>query len=59
MKKILSKEELGEELCNFCPLEDNLKGVHYYGDNPIFCEDYGTCTIAYQNYLDSIEENID
>jgi len=47
MKKILSEEELGEELCNYCPLEDNLKGVHCYGDNPIFCEDYGTCAIAY------------
>jgi hypothetical protein len=35
-----------EGLCNFCPLEDNVKGVHNYGNEPVFCVDSGACEAA-------------
>lgn len=32
------KEMLEERLCNFCPLQDELKGVHCYGGEMVMCE---------------------
>lgn len=29
---------LDERLCDFCPLPDELKGVHCYGGEPVMCE---------------------
>lgn len=52
----LSREELGEELCNYCPLEENQKGVHCYGDEPVMCFDSGCCEKAYTSYLEDFEE---
>jgi len=56
MNKPLSQEELGEQLCNYCPLEDSNKGVHCYGDLPVMCVDTGCCVQAYENYLEEFEE---
>lgn len=54
-----SIDELGEELCVYCPIPDNLKGVHCYGGEPVFCQDYGGCDEAYRSYLNDFEENKD
>lgn len=44
------------ELCNHCPLPEDLKGVHCYGGQPVMCEG-SHCKEAYQSYLDDVEEN--
>lgn len=56
--KILSFDELGDELCSYCPLNENEKGVHSYGSYPIICADSGCCEKAYQNYLDFMNGKI-
>ena len=56
--KILSFDELGDELCSYCPLNENEKGVHCYGSQPIYCVDSGYCEKAYQNYLDFMQGKI-
>lgn len=51
--KPLSIEELGDELCNYCPLDDNQKHVRSTSSGmPIMCEG-SRCGDAYDNYLDS------
>lgn len=30
-----------EQLCDYCPIPDELKGVHCYGGEPVMCE--GSC----------------
>ena len=32
------REMLGENMCNYCPLPDELKGAHCYGGQPVMCE---------------------
>jgi hypothetical protein len=54
MKK--SQEDLGETLCDYCPLEESQKGVHCYGGQPIMCYDSGHCDLAYESYLESDED---
>lgn len=54
---ILSKEDLGELLCDYCPLPDSAKGVHCYGGEPVMCEG-SHCEEAYHNYLEEVEEQI-
>lgn len=56
--KILSFDELGDELCSYCPLNENEKGVHCYGSYPVICADSGYCKKAYQNYLDFMQGKI-
>ena len=56
--KILSFDELGDELCSYCPLNENEKGVHCYGSYPVICADSGYCEKAYQNYLDFMQGKI-
>lgn len=34
-------EMLDEDICNYCPLPEELKGVHCYGGEPVMCE--GRC----------------
>lgn len=34
----LIPDENSEELCNYCPLDDEHKGVHCYGGAPVMCE---------------------
>jgi len=53
LNKLLTQEELGEDLCNWCPLDDDAKGTHSGPNGPISCEG-GYCAHAYVNYL---EEN--
>lgn len=55
---ILSFEELGDDLCSYCPLHESEKGVHCYGNYPIYCVDSGYCEKAYQNYVDFMEGKI-
>ena len=55
-KKKLSKEELGEDLCDYCPLDDDHKGTTCYGGEPVFCIDSGMCETAYDNYLENEDE---
>lgn len=54
--KPLSYEELSdrEELCDHCPLPEELRGVHCYGGQPVMCEG-SHCDEAYQNYHDDFE----
>jgi hypothetical protein len=56
MKKPLSKEELEDQLCEYCPLEESPKGVHCYGGEPVMCVDTGCCVQAYENYLEEFKE---
>lgn len=49
-------EELGDELCNYCPLLKEAKRTHTHGDQPTFCSDSGYCDKAYANYQDECTE---
>ena len=46
-------DELGEDLCNFCSLEENGRGVKCYGGQPLMCWESKYCEIAYEDYLAS------
>lgn len=56
--KPLTKEELGESLCDYCELEESKKGVFFSStsDGPVFCTDYDICDKAYDCYLDELEQ---
>ena len=46
-------EELGEDLCEYCSLDEDKRGVHMGPNGPIYmCESYG-CEEAYENYEES------
>lgn len=32
------REMLEDRMCDYCPLPDELKGAHCYGDAPVMCE---------------------
>ena len=52
-----SAEDLGEDLCLYCPLDASQKGVYASpGGNPVGCEG-SDCKEAYQCYLDSLQNN--
>lgn len=51
-----TQEELGEDLCNYCDLEDSHRGAKCYGGAPTFCWDSGYCELAYKSYLESDED---
>lgn len=51
-----TEEELGEELCDYCPLEDHQKGTHLYPSGHYSCEGC-RCEEAYEYYLDEFFEN--
>jgi hypothetical protein len=56
---IRSKEDLGDELCNFCPRDENKRGVYSLpGGFPSGCEGANCCE-AYENYLEANNENIE
>jgi hypothetical protein len=56
MKEGLKKDELGDELCNFCPLDENRKGTYSTpGGLSAGCEG-SHCDIAYDNYVESLNE---
>ena len=48
-----SKEELGDELCKFCPLES--KGVYSVPGGYVAGCEGSRCEEAYENYLESLE----
>ena len=48
-------EDLDDELCDYCPLPDELKGVHSYGGNPVMCEG-SHCNEAYERYLEEFKQ---
>lgn len=50
-------DDLGEELCNYCDLDEQHRGVHNYGGEPFMCVDSGYCEQAYENYLKEGEEH--
>lgn len=52
---IETQEDLGEELCDYCPLENHLKGVRCYGGQPVMCEG-SHCKEAHTYYLDNFLE---
>lgn len=51
-----SKEDLGEELCNYCPLEEYEKGTQGIPSGYTSCEGC-RCEEAYQIYLEEIESD--
>lgn len=55
MSKPLSIEELEEDLCKYCPLPEQSKGVHCYGGQPVMCEG-SHCEQAHEIYLEEFEE---
>ena len=45
------------ELCNYCSLDEEDKGVHQssFGSIfPVYCEESGKCDEAYENYLEEV-----
>jgi len=48
-------KELGTELCSYCSLPEQAKGVHNYGKGPVMCFDSGLCDEAYENYKEEYE----
>lgn len=50
-----SQEELGEEICEYCPIEPSDRGVHCYGGSVSMCEG-SKCDDAYANYIESQED---
>lgn len=46
-----TKEELGDALCEYCPLEEYRKGAHCYGGVVGMCEG-SHCDDAYEAYLE-------
>lgn len=48
------KEIDSEELCEYCPIPEEGRGVHCYGGEPIMCEGC-CCDKAYENYLEEFE----
>lgn len=52
----LDKEDLGDDLCKFCPLEDWEKGCHGIPSGYISCEGR-SCEEAYEYYLEDFDEN--
>ena len=57
--KARSKEGLEEELCEYCSLDEEDRGVHQssFGSIfPVYCEESGKCEEAYENYLEEVKE---
>lgn len=50
-----TQEELDEELCDYCPLPKESRGVHCYGGQPVMCEGR-YCNEAYERYCEEQEE---
>jgi len=51
-------EELEEELCNYCPIPEEGRGINNYGNGPVMCEG-SHCNDAYERYLEEFEEDED
>ena len=57
--KIQTQEELGEDLCEYCELEIQERGVRDYGNGPSFCSESPCCDRAYDNYIEAVEPEED
>lgn len=55
--KILAKQDLDEELYEYCPLPEESQGVHNYGGLPVMCEGVA-CHEAYENYIETTYEEV-
>lgn len=51
-------EELGEKLCDYCPLEDCYKGSHLYPSGHSSCEG-SNCDNALEHYLEENEVELE
>jgi hypothetical protein len=54
-KQLIDEIEGSEKLCGYCPLPEEVKGMHCYGGNPVGCEG-SKCPDAIETYLDEMEE---
>lgn len=51
----LTMEELGDGICDYCPLDEDRKGSHGTPNGYISCEGCA-CDEAYENYLEEVAE---
>jgi len=52
-----TQEELDTDLCDYCPLEDYLKGTHGTPSGYSSCEGC-RCDEAYESYLEDFESEV-
>lgn len=52
----LTTDELGEKICDYCPLEESQKGSHLYPSGHYSCEGC-RCEDAYEYYLEDFFNN--
>lgn len=45
------QEDMGEDLCRYCPIPEEYQGVRCYGGEPIMCEGR-KCPEAYDAYME-------
>jgi hypothetical protein len=50
------KEDMDEELCNYCPLPEGSNKMCCYGGLPFSCEG-SRCDEAYEAYLESEDDD--
>ena len=55
MCKPWSKEDLGDDLCEYCPLEEDQKGSHQYPNGIVVMCEGSHCEAAYDNYVEGFE----
>jgi len=55
MKKTFEEIRDSGDLCDFCPLPEEAKGVRCYGGEPVMCEGIN-CEEAYKTYLEDEDE---
>ena len=48
-------EELGEDLCEYCPLDEDKRGVRGGPNGPIFMCNSSGCEEAYENYKEELD----
>jgi hypothetical protein len=51
---LVSKAKDNGDLCNYCPLPEESRGVHCYGGEPVMCEG-SHCKEAGENYIEEME----
>jgi hypothetical protein len=55
--KIKTIEELDNDLCDYCGVDEEKRGVFGGPNGPIYYCNPTTCELAYQNYLGEVEAN--
>lgn len=46
-------DKFGEELCAYCPIQEDQRGVHNYGGQPWYCADSGSCEEALEAWKEA------